>query len=106
MKQDDDGFALTPEVPGQLMAQTYTRFATMALFVNAPAPLEMYDVLMLLANVRLLDNLIRSHSLPTRLAYRPEQRWHTCARPCGAALTHQSLGHGSHDLCGDVTQRG
>ena len=57
VKQDEDGFALTPEVPGQLMAQTYTRFATMALFVNAPEQLEMYDVLMLLAQVQPLDRL-------------------------------------------------
>ena len=53
MQQDEDGFALAPQVPGQLMAQTYTRFDTMALFVNAPQQLEMYDILMLLARVRL-----------------------------------------------------
>ncbi len=57
MQQDEDGFALAPQVPGQLMAQTYTRFDTMAQFVTAPQQLEMYDVLMLLARVRLHHRL-------------------------------------------------
>ena len=35
VQQDDNGFALEAQVPGQLMAQTYTRFKTMANIVNA-----------------------------------------------------------------------
>ena len=57
VQQDEDGFGLAPQVPGQLMAQTYTRFDTMALFVTSPQQMEMYDVLMLLARVRLHSRL-------------------------------------------------
>jgi hypothetical protein len=51
VKQDDDGFALEAQVPGQLMAQTYTRFKTMANIVNAAERLDMYGLLLVLAKV-------------------------------------------------------
>lgn len=52
VKQDADGFALEALVPGNLMAQHYMRFKTMALMCRAPPQLQMIDLVMLIAQVQ------------------------------------------------------
>lgn len=48
VSQDEDGFGLSPLVPGRLMAHHYVAFATMTLMAGAPPRSSMPDLLLII----------------------------------------------------------